>query len=152
MFQSPTVCFPFTWSRQNTDYLYFLWLNYMFVILPLIFIQFNKLIYLFVFKGTVQQDFWPPVFFYYSNQPGPLINGFKYFLFWLRFCRVAVVSKKLTRPGLIPQGVMFWRISYWLAGIWYIGEIDSQGYDTPGRLTRWGRIPRGVRFLDLKFQ
>ena len=34
----------------------------------------------------------------------------------------------------------------------YPGEIDSQGYDNPGSLTRQGMRPRGVRFLDLKFE
>ena len=31
------------------------------------------------------------------------------------------------------------------------GEIDLQGYDMTGSLTRRGMIPRGVRFSDLKF-
>ena len=33
-------------------------------------------IYVFYFKGTVQRDFRPPVF-YHSNRPGPLTNGLK---------------------------------------------------------------------------
>ena len=36
------------------------------------------------FKGTVQRDF-ELYFFHHSNQPGLLINGFKYFQFLLRF-------------------------------------------------------------------
>ena len=39
------------------------------------------------FKGTVQRDF-ELHFFHHSNQPGLLINGFKYFQFFLRFRRV----------------------------------------------------------------
>ena len=45
---------------------------------------------------------------------------------------------------MMPWGVMFWRIFYFLAGVQYSeeidlpgvsypGEIDSPGYHTPGR-------------------
>ena len=49
-----------------------------------------------------------------SNLHVPLTNGLKYFRLWLRFRRVikTLVSKKLTRQGMIPRGVMFWRIFY----------------------------------------
>ena len=33
------------------------------------------------FKGTVQRDFRPPVFFHNSSLPGLLSNGLKYFRF-----------------------------------------------------------------------
>ena len=59
------------------------------------------------FKGTVQQDFRLPVFFFIQTSlHGPLINGPKYFRFWLRFRRgiQTLVSKKLTRRGMIPRG------------------------------------------------
>ena len=49
----------------------------------------------------------------------------------------------MTRWGIISRGVMFWWIFYWLAKVWYHVEIDTQGYDTPGRLTRLGMIPWG---------
>ena len=89
--------------------------------------------------------FLPPVFFHHSNQPGPQINGFKYFLFELRFHWNIrnLVSKKVTRRGMIPWGD-------WLAGVSYPREscfggffIDSPGHDTPGRLTCRVVIPRG---------
>ena len=67
-------------------------------------------------KGTVQRDFRPPVFFHHSNQPWYDTPG------------------RLTHRGMIPRGVMFWQIFYWLAGVWYSREIDSPGYQTPGRL------------------
>ena len=54
--------------------------------------------------------------------------------------------KKLNHRGMIPQGVMFRRVFYWIAGVWYSMEIDSSGYHTPGRLTRWCIIHKG----DLK--
>ena len=62
--------------------------------------------------------------------------------------------KKLTCRGIIhradwlagvwylPRGIMFWWIFYWLARVWYSMEIDSPGYHTQGRLTRWGMIHR----------
>ena len=42
----------------------------------------------------------------FDCQPGTLINGFEYFRFWLKFCQVfqTLVSKKLTRRGMIPRG------------------------------------------------
>ena len=118
--------------------------------------------------GTVlQRDsptrFLTSSFFHHSNQPGPLINGFKYFRFWSRFCWVfqTLVSKKLTRrgttcmipyppreidsPGYHTQGVMFWGMFYWLIRVWYPGELDSQGYDTPEDwLARVGMIPSKI--------
>ena len=106
-------------------------------------------------KGTVQRDFRPPVFFHHSNQPGPLINKFKYFHFYLGFHWDigTSVSKKVTRRGMVPRGD--WPTGvidlpgyhtpgshtpgshvlaafYWLAGVWYPGEIDLRGYDIPG--------------------
>ena len=36
-------------------------------------------------KGTVQQDFRPPVFFHNSNRPRPLTNGLKYFFVLVSF-------------------------------------------------------------------
>ena len=76
-------------------------------------------------------------FFHHSNQPGPLINGLTYFRVFL-----TLVSKKVTHLGITSRRVMFWRIFYWLAVIWYPGEIDLLRCHTLGRLTHWGIIPR----------
>ena len=39
--------------------------------------------------------------------------------------------KKLTRRCMIPRMVMFRQLFYWLAGVWYSGEIDLPGYMMP---------------------
>ena len=59
------------------------------------------------FKGTVQRDFWPLVFFHNSNLPGPLINGLKYFRVWLSIRGVIrfLGLEKLTPRGMIPRRV-----------------------------------------------
>ena len=72
-------------------------------------LQFNLtvLAHLFVFdlKGTVQPDFWPPVFFHNLNLPGPLTNGLKYFLVWLRIRWVILILglKKKLNPWRIKN-------------------------------------------------
>ena len=40
----------------------------------------------------------------------------------------------------------------WLAGVWYVGEIDSPGYPPPGTLTRRGIIPRGDWTIWINWQ
>ena len=78
--------------------------------------------------------------------------------------------KRMTRWGIIPRGVMFWRIFQWLTGVWYpsesirnlpkhdspgylsyFTESVSPGYDTPGShgtklfiISPLGRIPLRV--------
>ena len=59
----------------------------------------------------------------------------------------------MTPRGLIPRGVIFWRIFYWLAGVSYCAELISPGYNTPAShllkfvlKSPWGMIliPRQV--------
>ena len=89
------------------------------------------------FQGTVQWDFRPLVFFlHYSNLPGPLTNGFKYFRFWLRFCWVIrIVGSKNqtiwihiyfcdTVPLKACANIL--RIGCWLPGVVYLREIFTK--------------------------
>ena len=39
----------------------------------------------------------------------------------------------IQKRGIIPLGVIFRCIFYWLPGVWFPGEIDSAQYDTQGR-------------------
>ena len=95
-------------------------------------------------KGTVQRDF-RSTLFSLSNLPEPLTNGLKKLILvkiswsYSNFrskqtdCPGYDTPWRLTRQGKIPWGARFWRILYWLAGVWYSGEIDSPGYHTLGR-------------------
>ena len=122
------------------------------------------------FKGTVQRDFQPPVFFIIQTSLGHWSISLNIFVFSSDFAEICtcsirtLVSKKVTRRGMIPRGDWLAGISYhgescfggflidspgndtpgdWLAGVWYPREIDTPGYDTPGRLTHRGIIPWG---------
>ena len=39
-----------------------------------------------ILKGTVNQDFYPPILFCWTNPSRPLFDVFLYFRIWLRFC------------------------------------------------------------------
>ena len=90
----------------------------------------------FELKWTVLRDFRPPVFS--SFEPAWVTDQ------WVNIFLILVkislsylnlrekgdslgydAPERLTRQGIIyTLGVMFWRIFYWLAGVWYPGEID----------------------------
>ena len=67
--------------------------------------------------------------------------------------------QSITRQGIIPRGVKFWRIFYWLAGVSYPDESaknppkhdspgyqsSSLGYHTAWSQSRQGIIPQGVK-------
>ena len=87
------------------------------------------------FKGTVQQDFRPSLFFHHSNQPEPRTNGLKYFRFWFRFRLNTRMFPNLRAASYGTKSI-----------IKICGEISAQ-YDTAGSHP----ILRGVNshFLNL---
>ena len=71
--------------------------------------------------------------------------------------------KSMTRRGIIPRGVMFWRIFYRHVGIWYprvsyCAESVLPGYDTPGShgtkffiISPRGRTPPQVKLTGVAY-
>ena len=59
----------------------------------------------------------------------------------------------MTRQGIIPQGVKFWRIFYWLAGDSAKNQPkhDYPGYDTPASQAHQGIILRGVSLAGVSY-
>ena len=114
-------------------------------------------------------------FFHNSNQPVPLINGLKYFWFWLRIHWVIrILSPKIwlsgvsypgesvslgyhtpasqSPRGIIPLRVNLPRVSYPGDSIKNLPKHDSPGYDTLASQSPQGIIPRWVSFFYTKVQ
>ena len=116
-------------------------------------------------SGTVQQDFWSPVFFHHLNQPGPLTTGLKYFWIWLRIIQIFGVyyctesvpavwycweSFDLCRPYLKGQSNEIFDLLFKFCGVYNCAESVSQQYDTALSQFPCSIILRGVKpFLTL---
>ena len=116
-------------------------------------------------KGIVQQDF-RPLFFSLFESAYATDQWVKIFLIFVQISlsysnfRLKKTDSlgcdtpgRLTRRCMIHRGrgVMFWRIFYWLPGVWYSGEIDSPGYHTLGRMTRHRYLKRHLGILAKNF-
>ena len=101
-----------------------------------------------IFKGTVQQDFRPPVFYIIRTglSHWPVTNGLKYFCFWFSFCwdiRIFQSSAQYdTAWSQVPRSIKLPGVKFTVVS--YCAESSSPQYHTARSQVPRSIIPRGV--------